>query len=124
MRANLTVMRSVLVYLSLLIGLGMSSCASEDIEPVTNPCDTNAVVRLCPGNTAVCLTEHTTLLLDDGTLLRPQGTAWQESLPNLVDGQRVQIGFTLGSAVNGNGPGDFYATLNCFQLANGAGEPE
>ena len=96
---------------------GLAGCtAKTDVSP-EQPCGTTATVRLCHGLTAICLTEHTTLELADGTRLRPTGPAWQAYLPHQADGQVLSIGYKLGAALPASEVGDARATLTCLEPA-------
>ncbi|MCB2409268.1 hypothetical protein [Hymenobacter lucidus] len=119
MRLNFTTARQLVAGMSLLAGLGLAGCAdkSEEPAPAEAPCGTVAIVRLCPGNTLMCPTEHTTLELPDGTRLRPTGPLWETYEPGQVDGMAIKIGYTLGTPITSDGPGTSYATITCLDPA-------
>ena len=94
--------------------LGLSSCTHKtDVAP-EQPCGTAAIVRLCPGKTMACVTEHTTLELADGTRLRPSGALWTAYLGHQVGGESLLIGYTPGAALPTNDVGDVRATISCL----------
>lgn len=96
MPLNLTPARQLLAAFSLLAGLGLSGCTEKEVvAPESKDCDTMAVVRLCPGNTAACPTEHTTLELPDGARLRPTGPLWEAYQIRQIDGQPIRISYTI-----------------------------
>ena len=100
----------------LLAGAGLAGCtAKTDVAP-DEPCGTYATVRLCPGNTLMCPTEHTTLVLADGTQLRPSGPLWQAYLPNQANGQMLQIGYRREGARPGDEPANVRATITCLEI--------
>ena len=95
---------------------GVASCTNkENVGPAEGPCDTLATVRLCYGYTAFCLTEHTTLVLGDGTRLRPSGPAWTAYQPHQVDGQVLRIGYQITPRITNDEPGYENATLSCLE---------
>lgn len=78
---------------SLAAIFGLAGCTNkEDVEPTGN-CDTVVTVRLCPGNTSFCPTEHTTLELADGYRLQPTGAVWEAYEPRQREGQVLRIGY-------------------------------
>jgi len=82
-----------LVACSLAAVFGLAGCTTKkDVEP-NEPCSTTVTVCLCPGRTAVCPTEHTTLELANGYRLRPTGAVWESYEPRQREGQVLTIGY-------------------------------
>ena len=98
-----------------LLLASLAGCSKSEVEP-EKACGTLATVRLCMGLTAICPTEHTTLVLADGTLLRPSGPAWQAYQPHQVNGQVLRIGYTLAQPLPSGEVGNVRATLTCLEL--------
>ncbi|UOQ54372.1 hypothetical protein [Hymenobacter cellulosivorans] len=118
---RLTITQNWLV-VSLAASLGLlSSCTEKSTIAPEAQCGTQATVRLCPGNTLICPTEHTTLELADGTRLRPSGSLWTAYLPKQVEGQVICIGYKLGAATQKYEVGNFYAEITCLQDASQCG---
>ena len=87
-------------------------------------CATTATVRLCPGRTTACATEHTTLELADGTRLQPSGPAWQAYQPQQADGQLLRIGYTLRPQLMTTEANTKNAEISCLTLVgNWCGTP-
>ncbi|WP_223827510.1 hypothetical protein [Hymenobacter armeniacus] len=105
--------------LGLLAGLsaasGLAGCTEKaDVAPEA-PCGTTATVRLCLGNTLMCPTEHTTLVLADGTRLRPRGPLWEAYLPQQANGATLRIGYTRGATLPAGDIADVEATITCLE---------
>ncbi len=105
------------------LGLTLAALASctnkkEAIGPTEEPCATTATVHLCRGYTVFCPTQHTTLVLADGTRLRPSGPVWEAYLPNQADGQVLRIGYKIepGLTMRPELPGAQDATLSCLEI--------
>ena len=99
---------------------GLASCTNKKdaIGPAAEPCATTATVRLCPGFTAICPTQHTTLILADGTRLRPSGPVWDSYQPEQADGQVLRISYKIvpGLTMQPELPGYEDATLSCLEI--------
>jgi hypothetical protein len=101
--------------LCLLAGTGLSGCTTkEEVPPATADCATIATVRLCPGRTIRCDTEHTSLVLPDGTLLRPMGPLWAAYQRNQQNGQVLRIGYQITSRPAFAEEGFEYVLLTCL----------
>lgn len=99
-----------------LVLVGLASCTSkETVRPADEPCATLATVRLCPGRTAVCPTQHTTLELADGTRLRPSGPVWDTYQPRQLNGQRLRISYTLAPQNAYDDPAYAHVKLSCLE---------
>ncbi|SHJ37948.1 hypothetical protein SAMN02745146_2972 [Hymenobacter daecheongensis DSM 21074] len=121
MRSISTSASPILLGLSLLAGLSLTGCTKkENVEPNT-ACGTPATVRLCPGKTLMCPTEHTTLVLADGTRLQPTGPAWDAYQPQQQDGQVLRIGYTKGGTVAAGSLADVAVVLTCLETADRCG---
>ena len=95
---------------------GIAGCTSKaNITPAEGPCATSATVRFCYGYTAVCLTQHTTLELADGTRLRPSGAIWEAYRPKQIDGEVLRISYALVPHNAYDSPGVTFATLTCLE---------
>ncbi|TGE19727.1 hypothetical protein [Hymenobacter elongatus] len=116
MRLNRTPARHLMASVSLLATLGLAGCSEKEAVVPAETCDTAATVRLCPAKTGICLTEHTTLELADGTRLRPNGATWEAYEPMQFEGQVITIGYIRGATITKDGgPGDAHATITCLQ---------
>ena len=116
MRISLTF--RILAGLGLVTGSGLAGCSrKETIKPAQEPCTTTAVVRLCPGFTAICPTQHTRLELADGTRLRPVGPVWDSYQPRQLEGQVLRISYDIGPHVPNDSPSGENATLSCLEEA-------
>lgn len=95
--------------------IGLAGCTSKGNVAPAEPCSTAATVRFCYGKTAVCLTEHTSLELPDGTRIRPTGNLWRAYLPQQVNGQVLRISYALAPHNTYDIPGVTVATLSCLE---------
>ena len=104
--------------------LALAGCTTKpDVAP-EQPCGTYATVRLCPGLTAMCPTQHTTLELADGTLLQPSGPVWEAYQPHQQPGQTLYIGYTLaGARAAAHERGSVPARLSCLEATWRCGTP-
>jgi hypothetical protein len=83
----------ILFTCSLVAVFAVAGCTNkENVEP-NEPCATTVTVRLCPGRTSVCHTEHTTLELADGSRLRPAGPVWESYESRQREGQVLTVGY-------------------------------
>jgi hypothetical protein len=71
----------------------VAGCTNKEAVEPNEPCATTVTVRLCPGRTAVCLTEHTALELADGSRLRPTGPVWESYESRQREGQVLTVGY-------------------------------
>ena len=115
MRLNTLFSVGLLACVSGAGSLGLTGCtAKTDIAP-DEPCGTPVTVRLCLGNTLFCPTEHTTLVLADGTLLRPSGPLWDAYLPRQYNGAVLHIGYRRGAVLPAGEVGNVRATITCLE---------
>jgi hypothetical protein len=115
MRLNTFFSLGLLACMSGAGSLGLAGCtAKTDVAP-DEPCGTLVTVRLCPGKTLLCSTEHTTLVLPDGTRLRPNGPLWDAYLPHQHNGAVLRIGYRRGAALPAGEVGDARATITCLE---------
>ncbi|TGE20511.1 hypothetical protein E5K00_21190 [Hymenobacter aquaticus] len=104
--------------LALLAGLSLAGCAEKELvapEPTDVPCGTLVTVRLCLGQTAMCATEHTTLVLPDGTLLAPSGPIWEAYERNQAQGQALLVGYVPGGTVPPGSAATTSAVVTCLE---------
>jgi len=117
-------MFQMLAHPSVAAGIGLVGCTTkEGVGPTAGACATTATVCLCHGRTAVCLTEHTTLELADGTRLRPAGAVWKVYLPHQTDGQVLRIGYQVDGAPHTGEPvpGSKAAIITCLESSRNGG---
>lgn len=95
---------------------GAASCGhKETVSPAQEPCATVVTVHLCPGFTAVCPTQHTSLELADGTRLRPSGLVWDAYQPKQLEGQRLRISYALIAQNMYDAPTFTHVLLTCLE---------
>lgn len=63
----------------------------------------------------MCLTEHTSLKLENGLILHPSGAVWQAYLPKQLDGQVLRISYEIIPHLTYDAPGYENATLSCLE---------
>jgi|GEM_PF-2868647 len=122
MRSISTPAFPLLTGLSLLAGLVLTGCTAKQKEEIAPKnwcstgaaCGTAATVRLCLGNTTGCPTQHTTLVLADGTRLQPTGPAWEAYQPQQLNGQIIYIGYSATGPTTHGAPADASAILLCL----------
>ncbi|UOQ73590.1 hypothetical protein [Hymenobacter cellulosilyticus] len=101
---------------ALLALVDLNACSEKtEVSPEQVSCGTQATVRLCPGYTMMCLTEHTTLELADGTRLHPRGPLWSAYLPKQVGGQVLSIGYRLSRPEGIPEEGVVYSEITCLK---------